>query len=176
MKTIENLYGPFDQDEIDFYMNALYSPITDSIINNFQKALVFNLFYKYFGDPTSINAINKEDYVKLLISAKRILQANNMVILPYIISSKVERLVTRNNVNKKEFTKLELSPYYTAIQEKYKNDKIIRYVLYLIATILCSEFRIIEYHDDPEQPINGLLVANIPDIICEEILMYVSLI
>ena len=99
-----------------------------------------------------------------------------MVILPYIISSKVERLVTRNNVNKKEFVKLEMSPYYALMMEKYKNDKIIKYVLYLIATILCSKFRIIEYHDDPEQPINGLMVANIPDVICEEVLMYVSLI
>ena len=176
MKTIEKLYGPFDQEEIEFYMKSLYSPITDSIINSFQKSLVFNLFYKYFGNPESINSINKEDYVKLLISAKRILQANNMVILPYIISSKVERLVTRNNVNKKEFVKLEMSPYYALMMEKYKNDKIIKYVLYLIATILCSEFRIIEYHDDPEQPINGLMVANIPDVICEEVLMYVSLI
>lgn len=176
MKTIENLYGPFEQEEIDFYMKSLYSEQTDSIINKFQMTLVFNLFYKYFGCPVSINAINKEDYVKLLISAKRILQANNMVILPYIISSKVERLVTRNNVNKKEFTKLEQSPYYTLMVDKYKNEKIEKYVLYLIATILCSEFRIIEYHDDPEHPINGCMVANIPDIICEEILMYVSLI
>ena len=147
MKTIEKLYGPFDQEEIEFYMKSLYSPITDSIINSFQKSLVFNLFYKYFGNPESINSINKEDYVKLLISAKRILQANNMVILPYIISSKVERLVTRNNVNKKEFVKLEMSPYYALMMEKYKNDKIIKYVLYLIATILCSEFRIIELHE-----------------------------
>lgn len=176
MKTIEELYGPFEQDEIDFYIKSLYNPASDSIINNFQKSLVFNLFYKYFGDPVSINAINKEDYVKLLISAKRILLANNMVILPYIISSKVERLVTRNNVNKKEFTKLELSPYYALINEKYKNEKIIKYILYLIATILCSEFKIIEYYDNPDEPINGMMVANIPDIICEEILMYVNLI
>ena len=123
MKTIEKLYGPFDKGEIEFYMKSLYTESTDSIINPFQKSLVFNLFYNYFGNPTSINAINKEDYVKLLISAKRILQANNMVILPYIISSKVERLVTRNNVNKKELTKLEQSPHYKNIVEKYKNDK-----------------------------------------------------
>ena len=68
MKKIDSMYGPFDQDEIDFYIKELGD--YDATINPFQKKLIFNLFYKYFGDTISINAINVDDYVKLVIAGK----------------------------------------------------------------------------------------------------------
>lgn len=172
MRSIEYAYGPFRQEEIDFYKERLKND-NGEIINGFQKNLIFNLFYKNFGVPMSAYSINKDDYVKLLIAAKRMLIANNMVILPYVISSKIERLQLKKSINKKEFSKIELSPYYQQIIDKYKNPKIEKYILSLIATILTSEFRIIDY-DDPE--IDGKKIANIPDIISEEIMMYVDMI
>lgn len=166
------IYGPFDQDEIDFYVEELTRD-GKNVINSFQKDLIFNLFYKYFGDSTSIRAINQHDYVKLMIASKRILEANGMIILPYIISSKVNRLVTRKNMNKKELVKLESSPLYSSIKEKYKNDKIEKQILSIIAIILSSEFQIIDYNDDE---LNGKKIDIIPEYICEEILMYITLI
>jgi len=172
MKTIEMIFGPFKDEEIAFYMKNL-SEDGKIIINGFHKDLIFNLFYKYFGDPVSIKAINREDYIKLMIAAKRTLHANNMVILPYVISSRINRLVSRKSLNKKELTKLTTSPFYNKIMEKYQNAKIEKYILSIIATILSSEFQIIDYDDEE---LNGIIIETIPDIICEEILMYVSLV
>ena len=47
-----------------------------------------------------------------------------MIILPYVISSRVMRLATRNSINKKDAMKLETSEYYEAILKKYRNTKI----------------------------------------------------
>lgn len=172
MNDINLLFGPFNQAEIDFYSKAL-SENGKIVINTFQKDLVFNLFYKYFGDPVSIKGINKDDYIKLIITSKRMLQSNNMVILPYIVSSKIVRLITRKNLNKKELTKLESSPYYSKIIDKYRNEKIEKHILSIIATILSSEFQIIDFYDDE---LNGKIIDIIPDIVCEEILMYITMI
>ena len=62
MKQIEQLFGPFPQEEIDYYIQRLEENDSDTIINSFQRNLIFNLFYKYFGDPVSIRSINKVDY------------------------------------------------------------------------------------------------------------------
>ena len=135
--------------------------------------MVFNLFFKFFGDSNTINAINLDDYVTLIIAAKRILEACGMVLLPYIISSKVIRLASRKNVNKKELTKLESSPLWEKIKNKYRNDKIEKHILSIIAIILTSEFEIID-PDDPE--LDGQKITVVPELICEEVLMYVTLI
>ena len=98
-----------------------------------------------------------------------------MVILPYIISSKVERTNTRKSINKREMLKLEASPYYEQIRKKYKSEKIEKHILMIIATILASDFRIIDYHN---KDIDGskLNKLDIVDIINEEVMMYVTLI
>ena len=93
--------------------------------------------------------------------------------LPYIVSSKVVRLASRKNVNKKELTKLESSPLWDKIKDKYRNEKIEKHILSIIAVILSSEFEII----DPEDlELNGQRITVIPELICEEVLMYISLI
>lgn len=172
MEYIDYMYGPFDQAEIEYYKEKLKDD-NGEIINGFQKNLIFNLFYKYFGEPNSMYAINKDDYVKLLLAAKKILSAYNMIVLPYIISSKVTQLQTRKSINKKELLKLEASSYYDQIRKKYKSEKIEKYILSIIATILASDFRIIEYND---KHLDGKKIGNLPDIISEEVMMYVTLI
>lgn len=121
----------------------------------------------------TINAINLDDYVVLIIAAKRILEASGMILLPYIVSSKVIRLASRKNVNKKELTKLESSPLWEEIKHKYQNEKIEKHILSIIAVILSSEFEVIDYGDDE---LNGKQITILPELICEEILMYISLI
>lgn len=166
------MYGPFDPDLVQFYKKRLSDGCTCTV-NSFQRDLVFNLFFKYFGDTNTINAINLDDYVKLIIAARRILEASGMLMLPYIVSSKVTRLATRKTVNKKELTKLESSPLWIQIKEKYRNEKIEKHILGIIAIILSSEFEIIDPEDDE---LNGQKISVIPELVCEEVLMYISLV
>lgn len=173
MEAITMIYGPFSDEEINYYIQRLEENGNDTIINAFQKNLIFNLFYKYFGDPTSINNINKVDYVKLMIAASKELAANNMVILPYIISSRVTKLQQRKSLNKKESIKLESSALYQTIKDKYRSEKIEKTIMSIIATIISSEFEIIDFHD---KEADRKIISSVPDNICEEVYMFVSLI
>ena len=172
MQKIINQWGPFDEDEISFYLKELRND-KGNVINGFQCQLIFNLFYKYFGDTVSINAINELDYVKLMLAAKKMLKNNMMGFLPYIISSKVVKIVSRKTLNKKELVKMEQSQYYPLVRDKYKNDKILKQILGTIATLITSSFQIIDY-EDPE--INGKPIIVETDIIIEETLLYILLI
>lgn len=172
MRRIEQQWGPFDQDEINFYMKELRND-NGEIINGFQKQLVFNLFYKYFGDTISINAINALDYVKLLMVAKKMLRDNMMGYLPYVIGGKVDKIVSRKTLNKKEQTRMEQSQYYPLVMDKYKNEKIMKHILGTIATIITSNFRVIDYHD---KELHGKPIVIESDIIIEEALLYILLI
>jgi hypothetical protein len=167
IKTIEAQFGPFDEREIEFYRNNLKNDM-GNVINNFQKQLIFNLFYKYFGDTASIYSISSaRDYIVLMLAAKKLLQNNYMVIMPYVICAKVEKLVTRKTINKKEELKLKASPYYPMIINKYKSEKIIQQILSTIATVISSNFRIVEYNIPG---INGKMIDTIPDMVMEEML------
>ena len=146
MAQIEKEWGPYNPDEIEFYKKELRNANGD-IINNFQKQLVFNMFYKYFGDSISINGINVDDYIKLIISAKKMLKSGNMGFLPYIISGKVNKIVSRKTLNKKEVAEMEASQYYNLVVEKYENPKIIQQILGTIATIITSNFSIIDFNN-----------------------------
>lgn len=172
MKTIEAEWGPFDEDEIMFYKKELRNN-NGEIINNFQKQLVFNMFYKYFGDTTSINAINEDDYVKLIITARKMLKQSAMGFLPYIISGKVTKIISRKSLNKKEIAEMESSQYYPFVVDKYKNPKLLNQILGTIATIITSSFNIIDYHD---RELNGKPINVETRIIIEETLMYILLI
>lgn len=169
MAFIEDEFGPFDYNEIDFYIKNLENH-TGNIINEFQKNLIFNMFYRYFGDPVTINAINRIDYVKLMIAAKKILESFNMIIFPYIISSKVVRIPNKKTINKKELLKIQADDLWKQIQNKYKNPKIEQEILGQIGIILSSEFRIIDYYD-PD--LHGKTIEIINDIIVEEFLLYI---
>ncbi len=172
MQQIEKKWGPFDDEELRFYKKELRNE-NGEIINNFQKQLVFNLFYKYFGDTTSINAINEDDYVKLIMASKKMLKKNMMGYLPYVLSGKVQKIVSRKILNKKEQIEMQNSPYYKLVVDKYKNEKIINQILGTIATIITSNFNIIDY-DDPS--INGKPLYIESKIIIEETLLYTLLI
>lgn len=190
MQKICKMFGPFDNKEIDFYIHEMKNN-TGECMNGFQRNLVFNLFYKFFSDTESIKAINLRDYISLILAAKKMLSNNRMVYIPYIISSKIDKIVTRKTLNKREMAKIEVSPYYKLVQEKYKNDeKIVKQILSTIATLITSSFRVIEY--DPYNyntstgcngdiilhagKLNGTPLNIEADMIIEEFLLYVLLI
>ena len=172
MQTIERQWGPFDEKEIDFYIKQLQNSNME-IVNGFQKQLIFNLFYKYFGDTTSISAINIRDYVKLMLAAKKMLTNAKMAYLPLIVSGKVNKIVSRKALNKKEQLEMESSQFYPYIQEKYQNNKISLQILGTIATLITSSFSILDYnHPD----LNGKQLLVESKIIIEEALLYILLI
>ena len=53
------------------------------------------------------------------------------------------------------------------------DEKIEKYILSIIAVILCSEFELIDYDDEE---LDGKPISIIPELVCEEVLMYISLI
>ena len=106
METIRAKFGPFDNDEIQFYKKEL-TKNGRPIVNKFQQNLINDMFYKYFGDTVSINSINADEYIILMITAKRILERHGMILLPYIISGVVLKISTRTSLCKKELIKLE---------------------------------------------------------------------
>ena len=173
MQRIELSYGPFDENEIKFYYTQLCKN-GQFTVNSLQKTLVTYLFAKEFDDPQSARIINIRQYIILIIAARRLLQSYGMYQLPYIIGGRVNRVVTRKNINKKELQKIESSKYYPLIHKKYNNEKIEKDVLLsLIAQILSSEFQTIDYYN-PEN--NGIQINIIPDIVSEEVCRFVMLI
>ena len=189
MNRICKLYGPFDEREIDFYIHEMKNA-NGECMNAFQRNIVFNLFYKFFSDTQSIQAINLRDYVKLILASKKMLASNRMTYMPYIISAKIDKIVTRKTLNKREMAKMEVSPYYKLVQEKYKNDKIVKQILSTIATLITSSFRIIDYDPTNYNPstgcngdivlhagkMNGVPLSIEADMIIEECLLYILLI
>ncbi len=172
MKNIDITFGPFDPWEIEFYKERLRND-NGAISNKFQRQMVFNLFYKYFGDTVCVYDTNDDDFIKMMLTAKKILLKNNMILLPYIISGHVDKLIGRKSVNKKEMTQMESISYYQKVSDRYRNDKIKKTILGMIATMISSDFSIIDYNN---RNIDGKKISTIPGIIMEEGLIYTLLI
>ena len=173
MERIEMKYGPFDEDELQFYYHELCKD-GKFVVNGLQKTLVTYLFAKEFDDPQSAKIVNIRQYIILIIAARRLLKSYNMFLLPYMIGGRVNRVVTRKNINKKELMKIEASEYYPLIHAKYNNEKIEKeIILGLLAQILSSEFQTIDYYN-PEY--NAIPINTIPDIVSEEVCRFIMLI
>lgn len=169
MKQLEASYGAVSKEEIAFYEKRLTQD-GGQILMSFQKELIFNMFYKYFGDSTSINSINKEDYIKLIVIARRISLQEGQVILPWIFSSRLVKYNERKSLNKNEIVMLESSPYYQEFVNKYCNEKVKKILEGMIATILSSKFEII----DPSGEYDGVEIPSIYKLIGEEVLYYAT--
>lgn len=175
--TIEQMYGPFSDNEIEYYRKRLVDD-GGSVINRFQKQLIWYFFYKFYGDPITVKSNNQTDYIKLMIALKRILLKEGLVILPYIISSRVTRIASRKTVNKKETLEIKSCEAWQQIVNKYNNPKIEQLVLEIIATIISSSFEIIDYDPDSNCPgqFDGFMVPIINDLINSEVLSFILMI
>lgn len=174
---IEARFGPVEQDEIEFYRKRLTENGT-ALINYFQMQLIGYLYYKDFGDTLTFRGIrNTTDYIKLIVCAKRMLSNLGMVLLPYIMSSKVVRQPTRRIISKKDVTKYERHPLYESIRLKYNNnEKMIKKVWEFIGMVASSTFQIIDY--DPVNHTSGQYdhqnVPMVNDIIYEEMMFFIA--
>jgi hypothetical protein len=105
---------------------------------------------------------------------RNILLDNELPYMAAIISSRIEKLVDKNTVNKKELSKLEKSNYYNLIKDKYKNaTKAINVIESSIATIISSDFRAIDFKN---RDCNGAEITIPSDKVIEEFLMVIDMI
>lgn len=167
------MFGPFDKKEVEYYSKYLSDDNTKSPIHTFQKSLVFYPFYKYFGDTLSINDINSEMYIKLVIAGKKMLEKEQLVIMPEIFSGKINKYVGRKSVNKSLMQKFLNSSYYQDAINKYHNEKIIKELVSMLATIISSDITMVSY-ENPEY--TGLSIPINYDILCEELYVFALLI
>ena len=145
MRNIENNYGPFTGDMINFYKMELGRG-AKPVINTFQFKLVTNFFGKLFGSTLPIKTINLDEYIELMISAKKHLAGQNFCILPDIIAGRVVKLTSRTVLNKKELTMVENSENWQAIRYKYRDNPVtLDRIKADLATIISSDFQIIQY-------------------------------
>ena len=93
--------------------------------------------------------------------------------MPHIISARVDKLVQRKNINKKERLLVESSPSYPMIMNKYKNDTVIDNIFSIIATILSSDFTIVD--TNPEVDGRKLDVSSTVGILIEEVCSFILL-
>lgn len=173
MDFIEQRFGPFSNEEVSHYRKAL-SEDNSNVINDFQYTLISNLFFKYFGEPNAFKAINSDDYIKLMIAAKRLLLLDKMYTLPFVISSKIRNIQNRKSINKKEMTKVELSDTFKKVEEKYNSQQMRQFILSLLATASSSEFKVIDFNN--ENGLDGKILNVIPDLIYKELETYVLLV
>lgn len=173
IQRIEALYGPFSEDEINFYMKELGKE-GKNIKNQFQFNLVSYLFLKEFKDIQAVKLVTFRQYIIMLLAAKKYLISAGQSLLPYIIGGRVEKIVSRKTVNKKILQKIQFSENYPKIVAKYNNKKIQEEIIFkTISQILASDFRNIDFYN---QELNGIKIQCIPEKISEELLQYILLI
>lgn len=167
------MFGPFKQEELDYYSRYLSDENTKSPIHEFQKSIVFYPFYKYFGDTISIKDINSEMYIKLIVAGKRLLENEGMVIMPEIFSGKINKFVGRKSVNKTLMQKFLNSSYYKDLIDKYHNEKIVKELVSMLATIISSDITMVSYN---AHEYTGVSIPINYDILCEELYVFALLI
>lgn len=182
MRELERMWGPFDPDELAFINAELsrddivqcgneFTVIPDhrSSIRELQKGFIFLLFYKKFGDPISLREINRVDYIKMIVMARRILQSWGLVSLSYIFTSRFETGKVKA-LNIREKARIETHNLYPNLLVKYSNNlDCINRVLDIIGFILASKFTIIDYYH-PE--LNGQEIPIYPDNIIDEVMLF----
>ena len=153
-------------DEVEFYKREL-SKYGD-MMNRFQQDMVNLSVYKFFGDSISSKFTNRDEYVKMMIVTKRLMEGK-FAILHEIIGGRVARLVDRKSINKKEMEKFKASPTWKKVQDLYRNPAKEDQIMSNIAVLLSSEFEYISY-DNPV--LNGCKIDIIPEVIGEEFMEF----
>ena len=173
MQKISQMYGPFPPDEIEFYKKILTKD-GKKVKNTFQQYLLNYIFMKEFGDVESIRYVNNDEYIMLMIAAKKILKNYGIFTLADIIGGKCEKIISRKSINKAMMLRMKMSENYNLVLEKYKSEEIIEQTLFgFAAQAMASEFSYIDYYNSE---INGKKIEVNKDVICEEFLKYALLI
>lgn len=178
MDLINKVYGPFDDEEVNFIMDRLTNGMVDieNIIMSFQSSLIMDLFGREFGDPLTSTQISNIDYIKLMIAARRRLLKCGMIILPWIMTSKITRFQFKKTVSKRIQDRIFGNPMWVQVQEKYMHsEQIETYIQSLIATILTSEFRVISF-DDEDIDNQCISCSMAEELVIDEFLRFITMI
>jgi len=175
-KVLESMSEKFNikisDEEFEFYNKHC-------VFNFITKMLMHAFYSRYFKDSNAINALNREETIKLLIYMKKFLMYKGMVILPQICTGKIKGKYKDNTIkNCKFIEKLETSSVYNnIIRKKYRlidelNDKD-NVIIKRLSTIINSTFIIIDYDDQLTDYVYS--DVNI-DMIIDEFMLFLSII
>lgn len=157
------------QDEIDYY-KELHD------FNNLSKELVFYFFAKYFGGFRDLNFIKREQYVKLMIIMKKMLEARGCMYLNQLISANVKGKSSARIIrNAKFLDKVMTSSIYQELMEKkypsLTDAKGNSPVISLLSRLINTNWTYVDYdlQDKLEEPIE---LDN--DVLADEFLKFVN--
>lgn len=176
MDYLTKTFGEVSKDEINFYIKELSANGKRMPQDAFQRRLVLNFFAKYFGDTASIREITARDYVTLMVIGKKILKEQGLLIFPEIFAGFVDRISTRTSINKNELAMLDQMEIFNLVKEKYCDQKTQNVIIEIIATVLTSDFNIIDYHN---KSLNGkkiIINSTITNMIMSEICSFILMI
>lgn len=177
-RYIEELYGPFSNEEVEHYRRKL-TRNGSQVINELQFELLGYVYYKYLGDPTTWKSVpNTTAYIKMMIAAKRMFLNSGMALFPYILGGKVLRISTRKMMSKKDQTEMRNSALYPQFVYKYNNPSIRQDFEELVGKVESSSFEIIDWDtkNNCPSPYDGKTIPMQNQLISEEMLYYAIMI
>lgn len=156
------------EDELNFYL-------TNHKPSAFQVTLVKYYYAKYFNGYRDLKMLKEEEYIKLLITLKRRLQAQGDIYLPQILTGNIEgKLNTRTIQNRKFIDKIQTTVLYRQLIDKFEyliDLKENNIILNTLSTILNTSFSIVEYNN-PEKL--GEKLDVVADIVSPETLEFLN--
>lgn len=155
-------------DELNFYL-------TNHRPSVFQVTLVKYYYAKYFNGYRDLKMLKEDDYIKLLITLKRRLQAQGDIYLPQILTGNIEgKLNTRTIQNRKFIDKIQTTVLYKQLIDKFEyliDLKENNIILNTLSTILNTSFSIVEYNNQEKL---GEKLDVIADIVSPETLEFLN--
>ena len=179
MKYIQDLYDVnISDEEIEYYKHHL-------VINKFQQELISGHFAKHFGNVEVMNLVPREDYIRLILIAKKYLLINagydkdyngysETSKLAYLITGNIkdDTVNTRIIRNNKFKGKIDESYLYAKLKdEKYSYLQEIKpdYILSLLSKFINTTFTYVCY----EQPeLLGVEITYNEDKLSDELLFF----
>ena len=161
--------GPITDEEIEYYLNNF------DCTSVFHDMLIKNYFASTFGGFTELKSKSLEQYIQLLIIAKRLCEMNGTTQIQYLLSSVIKgRTSARLLQSANDINKLEADETYKKlVTEKYStlmsyNKNRIREIL---SFVLNNVFTYVEYKD---QELLGQEIVFDRDIIGKELLEFID--
>ena len=156
------------EEELSYYMcNHKTSP--------FQTQLVFNFYANYFHGFRDLNMLTRKQYMKLLILLKKLLQLQNKVYLPQILTANILKLNCRTIQNTKFLNKIETSSVYQSIAldkfEPIEQIKKNNTILNILSTLLNTTFTNVDYVTREK---TGEQLEVVDDVLSDEVLDFLN--
>ena len=155
-------------EELQFYLTHHRPSI-------FQVTLVKYYYAKYFNGYRDLKMLKEDDYIKLVITLKRRLQAQGDIYLPQILTGNIEcKLNTRTIQNRKFIDKIQTTVLYKQLIDKFEyliDLKENNIILNTLSTILNTSFSIVEYNNQEKL---GEKLDVIADIVSPETLEFLN--